>query len=1045
MRALLPVYLLLASLVLTGVSIAQIQWEPPDGVEIRQGVHLEWSRSAVADGSGGLIVTWSDTRAGDRDLYAQLFDANGDPQWGGGGITVCAVAGRQEDPVIVTDGAGGGIIAWVDFRDGIEDVYAQRVTYDGAIAWAPEGIALCTAQNIQTSLRSSDDGSGGMIVAWQDFRDDASGDIYAQRILGDATIVWDPDGVPVSEADGGQTAHTVDGDELGGAIIAWSDDRFVDVGRDIYAQRIRADGSAAWTVDGEPVCDTGGGQEEPRLVRDSAHGAFVVWRDRRDDYNGDIYGQRIDSTGVGLWPIFGDADGIQICTVENSAQSLPRIINDGEGGAITIWLDDRAAVFDEDVYAQRLSSTGERSWKVAGPDSLQGVPVCDESGRQLEARVVTDGLGGAVVAWADHRDGTPNRDIYAQRMDSLGTAVWTPNGVEVGTAAGAQDQPLLEQVAPGATAIIWGDEREGSLAIYAQKVDLSGSDLWPEDGIIVHGGPAGNALHTDMVEGPDGGALICWDDSRLGVGGARVYGQYVDTSGLTHWAGNGAALCPDGIGNQTEPAAAPNGEGGMVVAWVDRRGAYKQIYAQNADSGAGLLWGAAGVALASTANDQEGVAIASVGDTAFVCVWADLRGGSFDVYGQRLDPLGAVEWGAGGVGISAVALEDEDPAGVIDDGSGGVLVVWQGGSWDDHNIYLQRLDSGGSVEAGWPPDGLTVCEATGNQDNPQMVGDGAGGALIVWEDLRGSDNDLYAQHVNADGTIDWKVAGPDSLNGIPVVAEANDQTSPSMIPDGGGGFIVAWQDFRSGSNNDIYAQWIDGSGSPLWDAGGVAVASLSENDQSKPFLTGAPGGGIVVLWEDYRGGVWSDIYAQALSDTGTAIWEADGILVCGAVMDQSDPIAIGDALTGAICLWEDMRSSGKTELHDLYAQRLIETGVLVIDQGLDENETHALSLGQSFPNPFRHSAAIAYTVPFGDGGEGAAEGSRGAGVRVSLRVYNIQGQLVKTLVDAPQSPGRYRVEWNGEDDRGNELAAGVYFLRLEAGAEALNRKMILVR
>jgi len=1039
MRTLLPVCLLLGASLLTGVALAQVQWEP-DGVPIRQGVHLEWSRSAVADGAGGLIVTWSDCRLGDRDLFVQLFDENGDAQWDSGGVAVCTVTGRQEDPVIVTDGAGGGIIAWVDFRGGVEDVYAQRVDSDGQIVWAPEGVPLCTASAIQTGLRTTNDGSGGMIVAWQDFRDDASGDLYAQRVLGNGTIApgWDPDGRPVTAEDGPQEAPSIDADELGGAIVAWADQRAGSNGWDIYGQRIRADGSAAWTIDGEPICDYLNDQEEPRLVRDSEHGVFVVWRDRRNASNGDIYGQRVDSTCTRLW----DPDGLPICT-ESHGQEKPRVINDGASGAITIWIDHRSGSFQEDVYAQRLSGAGDLLWKVAGPDSLQGVPVCQAEGRQLEARLVSDGLAGTVVGWQDERNGSQNQDIYIQRMDSLGTPAWQLDGIPICDTTGAQGQPLLEPLGSGMTAIVWGDERDGSLAIYAEKVDLNGVTQWTEDGIQVHGGPAGNALYPSLVEGADRGALICWEDWRLGFAGARIYAQYVDTSGVTHWTKDGMPVCPDGTGSQTFPASAQSGDNGMVAAWVDRRSADKQIYAQRVDDTGSLLWGAAGVAVAPTSDDQEDVRIVNIGGSAFVCVWSDLRNGSFDVYGQLLDAVGTPQWGGGGVSVTSAPAEDERPYGVIEDMTGGVLVAWDGGTWDNHNVYLQRLDSGGTVHPGWPPEGVIVCEAAGNQENAQIVSDLAGGALLVWEDLRGSDLDLYASHVDSSGEIQWKVPGPDSLDGIPVVQEVNDQSDPSIVSDGAGGFVVVWQDFRNGGDYEIYGQWIDHTGAAQWDPGGVPIVSASES-QSNPFVTGDSGDSMVVLWEDHRGGVWSDIYAQAVTDFGTGLWGPEGLGICVAAMDQSDPIGIGDALRGAIVLWQDMRASGKTELHDLYAQRLIESGVLVLDQGDLKEGANEVSLAQSFPNPFTHSAAIAYTVPY-ETGDGGSRGSGGAGARVSLRVYNIQGQLVKTLVEARQVPGRYRVEWDGRDDRENKLAAGVYFLRLEVGTESLNRKMILVR
>jgi len=60
-------------------------------------------------------------------------------------------------------------------------------------------------------------------------------------------------------------------------------------------------------------------------------------------------------------------------------------------------------------------------------------------------------------------------------------------------------------------------------------------------------------------------------------------------------------------------------------------------------------------------------------------------------------------------------------------------------------------------------------------------------------------------------------------------------------------------------------------------------------------------------------------------------------------------------------------------------------------------------------------------------------------------VYNLSGQLVRTLIDAPQAAGRFQINWDGKDETGNGVASGVYLYRLEAGNFAETKKMILLR
>jgi flagellar hook assembly protein FlgD len=65
--------------------------------------------------------------------------------------------------------------------------------------------------------------------------------------------------------------------------------------------------------------------------------------------------------------------------------------------------------------------------------------------------------------------------------------------------------------------------------------------------------------------------------------------------------------------------------------------------------------------------------------------------------------------------------------------------------------------------------------------------------------------------------------------------------------------------------------------------------------------------------------------------------------------------------------------------------------------------------------------------------------------KVELAIHNVAGQRVRTLAGGLQSPAKYLLEWDGRDDLGRRLPAGVYIARLAAGGATVNRRMILVR
>jgi len=93
------------------------------------------------------------------------------------------------------------------------------------------------------------------------------------------------------------------------------------------------------------------------------------------------------------------------------------------------------------------------------------------------------------------------------------------------------------------------------------------------------------------------------------------------------------------------------------------------------------------------------------------------------------------------------------------------------------------------------------------------------------------------------------------------------------------------------------------------------------------------------------------------------------------------------------------------------------------------------ALSQNYPNPFNPMTTIGYAIP----------GYAGSEVRVKIRIFDVRGRLIKTLVDGLEGPGAYHVVWDGRDDRGDRVGSGIYLYKIEAGDYSATRKMTLVR
>jgi hypothetical protein len=91
-------------------------------------------------------------------------------------------------------------------------------------------------------------------------------------------------------------------------------------------------------------------------------------------------------------------------------------------------------------------------------------------------------------------------------------------------------------------------------------------------------------------------------------------------------------------------------------------------------------------------------------------------------------------------------------------------------------------------------------------------------------------------------------------------------------------------------------------------------------------------------------------------------------------------------------------------------------------------------LSQNYPNPFNQSTELKYYIP-----------EKVKSAFISLKIYNLLGQCLRTLVNENQSSGNHTAIWDGKDERGREVASGIYFYKLEAGDFKLTRRMVLLK
>jgi hypothetical protein len=389
-----------------------------------------------------------------------------------------------------------------------------------------------------------------------------------------------------------------------------------------------------------------------------------------------------------------------------------------------------------------------------------------------------------------------------------------------------------------------------------------------------------------------------------------------------------------------------------------------------------------------------------------IVAWLDNRSGETDIYAQRVDSSGVVLWTADGVPICTEAHGRYNHV-IVGDGAGGAVIAWDDYRndptlWSDSDLYAQRVGPAGGVQ--WAPGGVPLCMADGSQMQVALTADGAGGAVAAWVDLRSdtgwwTNPDLYAQRLSPVGAPLW------TADGIPLCTAPLPQWLPSVVADGAGGAFVVWQDRRSRDADLIYAQRLTGGGVPVpgWPGDGLTSAQVSvASTSTEPGL-------VRVTWLATSGSVLRASVYRCTASTG---WSMRGVLL----PDGTGRFSFDDrdVVPGT-------RYGYRLGIAEGGAERFVGEIWIEVPMAL------TLSLGGAQPNPASGALTVTLTLP------GAAP--------ATLELLDVGGRRVASRSLAGLGPGPHFVRL----DVGRRPAPGIYLLRLTQGDRTLIRKACVVR
>jgi hypothetical protein len=293
------------------------------------------------------------------------------------------------------------------------------------------------------------------------------------------------------------------------------------------------------------------------------------------------------------------------------------------------------------------------------------------------------------------------------------------------------------------------------------------------------------------------------------------------------------------------------------------------------------------------------------------------------------------------------------------------------------------------VSPGWPALGVEICpnvgySSTGGQLQASMFADGAGGAFVpVYRKtaVTGWGGTIHVQRLGSQ---------PPMLGAAPVAA-----TSPSIA-------TIQNVNVTFDAVTTAGEMFMDLTTGPVPPAGQRTVP----DGMVYELTTTAAYSGDIQVCIDYDP-------AQVVNESTLRLLHFEG---------ASGPPQ-----------WVDVTANVDVQANRICGQTTSLSPFAVVEDVPTDAVTPsiALRLHQNLPNPFNPSTVIAFEMP-----------SRG---HASLRIYNVQGRLVQTVVDGIANAGLHRVLWTGEDQHGDPVASGVYFYGLETPGGILSRRMVLLR
>lgn len=419
---------------------------------------------------GGCYVSWFDNRNGGYAVYMQNLDLHGNKLWASGGLLVSSNPQNTSlvDYDLEVDNDGNAIVAFTDIREGSLKPYVYKISPSGQYSWGGNGVSLSASTVYQADPKIAVLGNGNIVVIWilaqnpykigmhllsptgeklwgetqLQLQDASAGFSYpdvvpsdsgsfivfhtvttgnfpaqtvklrAQKVSASGQVLWSTQ----IQNNGGIAAFSkpkVISDKLGGGIIAWHDDRDQNSIQAPYAQRVKSDGTIAYTVNGiELAAFNGNHKFNPVISFDPAdQNLFAFWLETDGNQNSHgVTGQMVNASGAAVWGTNGKIFKPLSAPLTTMLSSFNTFF---AGSRIyTFYLSGSASGVNTSVEGFALNTNGDFQW------TGDFVTLSSQSANKLQMTGGIDPMGNSKLVWGDTR--TSDAGIYGQDISPGG-------------------------------------------------------------------------------------------------------------------------------------------------------------------------------------------------------------------------------------------------------------------------------------------------------------------------------------------------------------------------------------------------------------------------------------------------------------------------------------------------------------------------------------------------------------------------------------------------------------------------------------------------